>query len=314
MNHQSPSRQHRDISKGSGPQRFISTTSRRPQFLAPSEFHAPSLNSGAFHISHPIRTWGRCLGWLRRNASVRSPDQSHHLQSRDTSPPPRWARGRSAPATRRSDDDQCGTLPAAASPDRVPLDLMNRHPGNRHRRAFNEPGHAHALTFTCYRRFKFLASERTRAWLASAIDDARSKLDFSLWAFVFMPEHARLVVWPRRIEYEVAAILKAIKEPVGRRAVEHIRRHAPIWLPRITRRRGQRVERLFRQSGGGYDRNILDRRTLMGIVDYVHHNPVRRGLVERASDWRWSSAGWHEGNSTCPLVPDRIPPDWVPLD
>ena len=125
---------------------------------------------------------------------------------------------------------------------------MSRQPENRHRRAFNEPGHAHELTFTCYRRFRFLSAERTCDRLARAIDDGRTKLDFALWAFVFMPEHMHLLVFPRQIEYRVAEILNAIKEPVGRQAIEHVRLHAPDWLPRITRR-GQRVERQFWQSG-----------------------------------------------------------------
>ncbi len=48
------------------------------------------------------------------------------------------------------------------------------------------------------------------------------------------------------------------------------------------------------------------------MIDYVHMNPVRRGLVARATDWRWSSAGWFEGMPTCDLIPDRIPPERVP--
>lgn len=27
--------------------------------------------------------------------------------------------------------------------------------------------------------------------------------------------------------------------------------------------------------------------------DYMHNNPVKAGLVERAVDWRWSSARWY---------------------
>ena len=169
------------------------------------------------------------------------------------------------------------------------------------------------MTFTCYRRFRFLSAERTCEWLARAIEDARAKRDFALWAFVFMPEHVHLIVRPRLVAYDVAKILRAIKEPVGRQAVPFIRLHAPQWLPRITRRRGRRVERLFWQSGGGFDRNIMEPKALAAMLDYLHMNPVRRGLVERASDWRWSSAGWYEGKPSCPLVPDPIPPEWVPL-
>jgi putative transposase len=184
-------------------------------------------------------------------------------------------------------------------------------PGRR-RRSCNEPGHAHELTFTCYRRSKFLAAERTCQWLAESIGDSRACLEFDLWGFVFMPEHVHLVVHPRRDDHEMAKILSAIKEPVGRRAMRFLEERAPEWLPRLTRRRGERVERLFWQSGGGFDRNIVEPRTLMAVLDYVHMNPVRRGLAARASDWRWSSAGWYEGFDPCGLVPDPIPPEWVP--
>ena len=56
----------------------------------------------------------------------------------------------------------------------------------------------------------------------------------------------------------------------------------------------------------------MEPKALAAMLDYLHMNPVRRGLVERASDWRWSSAGWYEGKTSCPLVPDPIPPEWVP--
>jgi putative transposase len=181
-----------------------------------------------------------------------------------------------------------------------------------HRRSYNDPWHAHMLTFTCYHRFRFLKSDRTCGWLAEAIETARNELDFALWAFVFMPEHAHLVVCPRRTVYEVSSILKAIKSPVGRRAIEYLEASAPEWLPRVTRRRGARSEQLFWQSGGGYDRNIDEPKILMGMIEYLHNNPVRRGLVHRASEWRWSSAGWYEGVNLCGLIPDRLPPEWVP--
>ena len=183
-----------------------------------------------------------------------------------------------------------------------------------HRRSYNEPGHAHELTFTCYRRHRFLAAERACHWLSEAIDLARKAHDFALWAFVFMPEHVHLIVWPRRPTYQMATILKAIKEPVGRRAVSYLAEHAPEWLPRITRRRGARTERLFWQSGGGFDRNIWEPKALGPMIDYIHANPVHRGLAARDSAYRWSSAGWFEGTPTCDLIPDRIPPEWVPLD
>jgi len=34
----------------------------------------------------------------------------------------------------------------------------------------------------------------------------------------------------------------------------------------------------------------------MGATHYVERNPVKAGLVERAEDWRWSSAAAHVGD------------------
>ena len=109
----------------------------------------------------------------------------------------------------------------------------------RRRHASNEPGHAHELTFTCYRRFRFLPAERTCLWLAEATAKARETLDLDLWAYAFMPEHVHLLLRPRQPCYSMAAILKAIKEPVGSQAVAYLVTYAPHWLPRIARQRGR---------------------------------------------------------------------------
>jgi putative transposase len=180
-----------------------------------------------------------------------------------------------------------------------------------HRRNYNIPGHAHVLTFSCFHRYPFLAADRTRQWLADAIDTARQQCDFSLWAYVFMPEHAHLLIYPRGDMYSIADIRHAIKRPVGMKAVQYIQANAPHWLPKITRRRGNKTERLFWQSGGGYDRNIDQSATLTREIDYIHLNSVRRGLCQTADEWKWSSAGWFLGTTASPLAPDSIPSDWL---
>jgi len=181
----------------------------------------------------------------------------------------------------------------------------------RHRVNINEPFHAHELTFSCYQRFPFLKAERTCQWLADSIHAARQQLNFALWGYVFMPDHVHLIVWPREKDYDISQIRQAIKAPVARQAIEYLQVHSPEWLPRITRQRGERTERLFWQSGGGYDRNIFQGKTLLSMLDYVHANPVRKGLVESPYDWRWSSAAWYQAHRSIPLPVDEIPRDWL---
>ena len=170
---------------------------------------------------------------------------------------------------------------------------------------FNDPGHAHELTFSCYQRLPLLSRERTCHWLAEAIDAARNRLQFDLWAYVFMPEHVHLVIRPRAPNYRISDILWRIKRPVGTKAVAFLEQNAPSWLQKLTCRRSDGgTERRFWQAGGGYDRNLIEPATIRRVIDYIHCNPVRRGLVARAEDWRWSSAGWYAGLRPVPLEID----------
>ncbi len=166
------------------------------------------------------------------------------------------------------------------------------------------PGQAHALTFSCYRNRPFLATERTCDWLVEAIDAARRRLGFELWAYVFMPNHVHLVVYPKREDHSISRILLAIKQPVARRAIHYLRAHKPDGLRLLATGQQARPYR-FWQKGGGYDRNITQVATLTETIRYIHNNPVRRQLVTVATQWRYSSAGEWEGLGFGPLAIDR---------
>jgi putative transposase len=87
----------------------------------------------------------------------------------------------------------------------------------------------------------------------------------------------------------------------------------PVPPRRLTRKRGKRTERLFWQSGGGYDRNITSPRTLLRMIDYLHENPLRKKLVADPQDWHWSSAR-HYAGSASPIAIDPLPPEWLDVE
>ncbi len=41
-------------------------------------------------------------------------------------------------------------------------------------------------------------------------------------------------------------------------------------------------------------------------IEYIEYNPVRRGLVSEATDWRWSSAQARAGKRDVPILIDAI--------
>lgn len=157
-------------------------------------------------------------------------------------------------------------------------------------RHYNIPGHFHELTFSCWRKQPLLARDRSRQWLIQSMDMARKKRGFALLAFVIMPEHVHMIVRPLNPESDVAWYLKSIKQSVSRKAANWLKNHDPQWYERLS---GDAGAFRFWQPGGGYDRNVNTSGTLQKMIEYIHHNPVRRGLVEKAVDWKWSSAGWY---------------------
>ncbi len=181
---------------------------------------------------------------------------------------------------------------------------------SQHRKSYNEPWHAHELTFGCYRGYPFLARERVCQWLAEAIRQVRQELGMTVWAYVFMPNHVHLLVHFGCGEYDISHVLRQLKWPVSRKALAFLRANAPEWLPKLQTQRGQKAEFHFWQRSGGDDRNVTEPATLEKMIEYIHMNPVRKGLVDRATDWTWSSAQWYT-NGTGPLEMDQLPLEWT---
>ena len=137
------------------------------------------------------------------------------------------------------------------------------------------------------------------------MENARTRRPFDLWAFVIMPEHAHLLIWPHA-GVRVSDILLTIKQPVTQRCVAWVKRSAPHFLPAMldSQPNGKHFFR-FWQRGGGYDRNLWSTREIHEKIAYIHNNPVRRELVARAQDWPWSSLHAWETGLDQPITIDR---------
>jgi len=52
---------------------------------------------------------------------------------------------------------------------------------------------------------------------------------------------------------------------------------------------------------------VIEPATLLQMIEYIHNNPVRRGPVEKATDWVWSSARFYAGMRPVPMAMDPLP-------
>ncbi len=156
---------------------------------------------------------------------------------------------------------------------------------------YSIPGNAHELTFSTLGRRPLLNSDRVKKWFLENLDTARSRWNFHVWAYVLMPEHVHLLIWPQSESYSISKILIGIKKPVAYRAISYLRETNPEKLHalKVEEASGKNSYHLW-QPGGGYDRNICVESTVWASIDYIHNNPVRRGLSESPDGYAWSSS------------------------
>jgi putative transposase len=172
--------------------------------------------------------------------------------------------------------------------------------------AWDEPGHAHFVTFSCFQRLPLLTRDRTRRWVITSLEETRRRLDVALWAYVIMPEHVHVLLYPLQADYEMRLILVALERPVSDAAKRHLERTGNTqWLNRLRVQYPSREVFRFWQPGGGFDHNIFPEKTVPTVTDYIHANPVRRGLVKEPTDWERSSARFWDGWSNIPIRMDE---------
>jgi putative transposase len=171
-------------------------------------------------------------------------------------------------------------------------------PHRKRVRHFHEKGHLHEFTFSCYRRLPLLGSHDWCQRFARVIDAANEELHVQLVAFVFMPEHVHLLAFPIDPDTTIGLYLARIKQPFSKEIKRILSANGDPMLHTLTvRERPDKMCFRFWQEGSGFDRNLFNPRAIEASIHYIHENPVRRGLCERATDWHWSSARFYRADA-----------------
>ena len=115
-----------------------------------------------------------------------------------------------------------------------------------------------------------------------------------LVAFVFMPEHVHLLVWPLLREPDVGRFLARLKQPFSKEIKRTLQVKGSPLLDKLTvRERPGKTCFRYWHEGPGFDRNIYSTEARAAALDYIHNNPVKRGLCMDAVSWKWSSARFY---------------------
>ena len=144
------------------------------------------------------------------------------------------------------------------------------HQSHLRKGRFSEEGRAYALTKCVSSEISLTEHPSVAKALIEALFWMERQNAFSLGAFIIMPDHYHAV-----IALTGTKSLSQIMRSIG----SHTAREAN----RIMGSSGQFWQR------GYYDRAIRKTEDIETIFEYIHHNPVRRGLVQAADEWPYSS-------------------------
>jgi len=115
-------------------------------------------------------------------------------------------------------------------------------------------------------------------WLA----EYRDRYQVSIWAYCLMTNHLHAVATPEQ-DGALSRTMQMVNGRYTQRQNFLHDWHGHLWQ-------------------GRFFACALDEEYFWNAIRYVERNPVRAGLVERAEEYRWSSAAAHCGLHTDPLL------------
>jgi REP element-mobilizing transposase RayT len=125
----------------------------------------------------------------------------------------------------------------------------------------------------------------------ASLDASRKRLGFLLCGYVIMPDHWHGLI-ATQYPVTISDCIRDIKSVSARRLNRQRQRRGPVWQHQF------------------WDRFVRHAKEYSERLDYLHDNPVRKGLVARPQDWRWSSfqnlGRSQPGRTTHPIKVDYV--------
>jgi len=126
-------------------------------------------------------------------------------------------------------------------------------------------GHDHFLTISCFRHRPILGTPEARDTFLQILHETSNRYKLEILGYVVMPDHVHLLL----SEPETKPLSSAIQ--ILKQNFSRTRPETEVWETRY------------------HDFNVYSEGKRQEKLNYIHLNPVRRGLVTDPHQWPWSS-------------------------
>jgi putative transposase len=167
-----------------------------------------------------------------------------------------------------------------------------------------EKGAIYYVTSVTYKRRKIFTDVTTARFLLATIMYHKYILEFNLFGYVIMPDHFHILIQPSE-RYSLAQIMKYIKGNFARKYNEwhynNTQSNHCSWSLSSDYNYNDNVDYKRDYRGwvyipvwqeGYYETVMRAEKDVLNRLNYMHNNPVRKGLVDEPSKYEFSS--WHQ--------------------
>jgi len=173
------------------------------------------------------------------------------------------------------------------------------------------PGQLQFITSSVYWRMKLFDSPRLRGEFVEVLRQLRQEAGFLLIGWVLTPEHFHLLIKPEPAE-STSGIMRELEKRSAQEIISILRenqRHA--WRRKMLN--GLRLPptvhcdsfyRVWQRRF--YPYGVYSEKKRLEKLDYMHHDPVKRGLVRSPEQWPWSSYRYYYLNDSSLLSMDAL--------
>jgi REP element-mobilizing transposase RayT len=144
-----------------------------------------------------------------------------------------------------------------------------------------------SITSVAHDRLPVFRTDAMKQTVCAALDEARHSGGFAIFAYVIMPDHLHVITDGA---LKISDTLRFLNGISSHRVICYLKENGfTTSLAKLQDTRKARGHAHSLWDGHSHALPLFSETFFMQRVNYVHQNPVRGGLVERAEDYRWSS-------------------------
>ncbi|MFT7880538.1 MAG: transposase [Sulfurimonas sp.] len=164
----------------------------------------------------------------------------------------------------------------------------------RSRYKIYEPTHPHFITCTVVNWIPIFTRKDSVEILLESFRYLQNDEDFILYAYVILENHIHIVAQSSDIaksmgrfkNHTAKALLRLLKQEKVTTILDQLSFY----------KKAHKIDREYQVWQDGIQPKLMQSESMMkSKIDYIHHNPVKRGYVDNPEHWRYSSARDYEG-------------------